>query len=367
MMQRLIRGRFLYVLLGLLTFLLYVWVRPVVRVGSFEVAHRSESTSVPLSTAQQAGPTGAERVVDSLDWWPQELDRAAFQELATQQPHLAVLLKMLAMCGLGLGAAGLVLSLRAIRTGGLRAVWHFTSRRLPSWSFGELGRITFLLVILAALVPFLYLAASSWESGAPDVHLRITVSMIVLDVCAIIVILGFAAGKGRSVWRTLGLSGRTLARSIGVGLRGYVTMFPWLFLTLFLVAAVARALGIQPPMEPIQELVFEERRPLVLGLTVLLACVIGPVAEECFFRGVVYPAIRRRTSWVAATLISGALFALLHANPVGFLSILLLGCLLANLYERTGSLAAPLAVHVLHNTLLISTALVFRQVVEFQK
>ena len=60
-------------------------------------------------------------------------------------------------------------------------------------------------------------------------------------------------------------------------------------------------------------------------------------------------------------LISGALFALVHSNAVGFLPIMVLGCLLAHLYERTGSLASPLAIHVLHNTFLMSTALVFRQ------
>jgi membrane protease YdiL (CAAX protease family) len=60
-------------------------------------------------------------------------------------------------------------------------------------------------------------------------------------------------------------------------------------------------------------------------------------------------------------LMSGAAFSCIHTNPVGFLPIMVLGCLLANLYERTGSLASPLAVHILHNSLLMSLALVLRQ------
>ena len=39
-----------------------------------------------------------------------------------------------------------------------------------------------------------------------------------------------------------------------------------------------------------------------------------------------------------------------------------LGCLLAYLYERTGTIVSPLAVHVLHNTFLMSLAMAFRSV-----
>ena len=96
------------------------------------------------------------------------------------------------------------------------------------------------------------------------------------------------------------------------------------------------------------------------GFAVLLACIVGPVAEELFFRGVVYAAVRRRTHWMVATLVSAGLFSALHTNPIGFLPIMLLGCLLANLYERTGSLAGPLAVHIAHNSFLLVSALVIR-------
>ena len=57
---------------------------------------------------------------------------------------------------------------------------------------------------------------------------------------------------------------------------------------------------------------------------------------------------------------TAAIFALVHTNVVGFLPIFLLGYLLADVYDRTGSLAAPLAVHIAHNTYLMSIALVMR-------
>ena len=108
-------------------------------------------------------------------------------------------------------------------------------------------------------------------------------------------------------------------------------------------------------------LLFLEQRPLVLGLTLVLACLVGPIAEEIFFRGVLYAALRTRTSRFWAMAASGSLFAVVHTNPVGFLPILLLGCVLADLYERTGSLLASITVHIMHNTLLISLGLTVKQ------
>jgi membrane protease YdiL (CAAX protease family) len=78
------------------------------------------------------------------------------------------------------------------------------------------------------------------------------------------------------------------------------------------------------------------------------------VAEEILFRGVVYPSLRRHIPMLAAMIASGSLFALIHGNWLGVLPITLLGVLLAYLYERTGSLLAPIAVHIFHNIFLIS-------------
>ena len=343
MMQRLLCGRWLYLVLGLVTVFLYARAIP------------------PKLSAPHTTPSAAQ-TEESLEWWPKTLDRAALARLAAQQPPMAMTLTVLSMFAVGMSAGGLMLGLWALWTGRIRAVWRFPSRRIPSWSFGELGRILALTLVIASLLPFVRLAIAFYRLDvSPDTHLWIPLSMLVLDGFVILAILAFASGKRQHAWKSLGLSSRNLSTALAVGFRGYLAVFPWIFLLLFLVVHVTRSLGLKPPIEPIQELLFRERRPGVLGLTVLLACVIGPIAEELFFRGVVYAAIRQRMSRTAAMLISGATFAFVHANPVGFLPIMALGCLLANLYERTGSLASPLAVHILHNSFLMSLALLVRQ------
>ena len=73
-----------------------------------------------------------------------------------------------------------------------------------------------------------------------------------------------------------------------------------------------------------------------------------------------YPALRARMPRWRAMALSGGFFAAIHTNLLGFLPIMLLGCLLAYIYERSGSLAGSIAVHVVHNSLLMSAAIIFR-------
>ena len=345
MIHRLLRGWLPYVFFGVFIFSLY-W--RAVQVGS------------PRSFEMPEPPHATE----TSEWWPQGVDPMAMAQRVLQHPRLALLLSGLTFFIVGMALGGCWMMLWACWTGRIRSLWRFTSRRLPRWSFGELTRITLLILMVACLMPFVRVALLYYQpTWQLDTHLWVAVSMLLLDTCLILTVLVFAADKGRrrSPWHALGFSSRRAAPAIGMGLRGYLSVFPWLFLLLFLVAQVARAFGWEPPVEPIHELIFEEHRPMVLLLTSVLACAVGPIAEELFFRGVVYTALRQRLSRLVAILISGVIFALIHANPMGFLPIMVLGCLLAYLYERTGSLASPLAIHIVHNTFLMILAMAFRR------
>jgi membrane protease YdiL (CAAX protease family) len=78
----------------------------------------------------------------------------------------------------------------------------------------------------------------------------------------------------------------------------------------------------------------------------LSIAVIGPIAEEVVFRGVLLPLWTRRWGFRAGILGTSALFGVLHANVVGSL---VFGIVMAVLYLRTGSLLVPVAVHMLFN------------------
>lgn len=95
-------------------------------------------------------------------------------------------------------------------------------------------------------------------------------------------------------------------------------------------------------------------------LVVLAVVIVGPLAEEVFFRGVVFNAWLREAGRRWAFIGSSALFAVIHLSLVTLLPIFLLGLALAWVYHRTGSLLAPMAMHVTVNGISVAVALLVR-------
>jgi len=77
--------------------------------------------------------------------------------------------------------------------------------------------------------------------------------------------------------------------------------------------------------------------------------VIGPVAEEFIFRGVLYPFFKQRSHPILAWFLVSFLFALVHWDLVAFSPLFLLALILTWLYELTDNLLAPIAAHALFN------------------
>jgi len=96
-----------------------------------------------------------------------------------------------------------------------------------------------------------------------------------------------------------------------------------------------------------------------LGLAPLaVLCLIGPFAEEIFFRGLCYTVIRAHTGvWVSVAL-TAFLFGTSHFLSTLALGVVLVplvgGVILALLYELTGNLFAPFTLHALANFILFS-------------
>jgi membrane protease YdiL (CAAX protease family) len=82
--------------------------------------------------------------------------------------------------------------------------------------------------------------------------------------------------------------------------------------------------------------------------------VLVPLAEESFFRGVAYRAIRERGYPKTALIVSSVLFGLIHFNLAVFIPLTLFAVALALLYEKTGALLAPVAAHSIFNAINFS-------------
>lgn len=336
----------LYVGLGAIALILYGW---------------------PLMTAltrlpQQAAPAQVETEIPP-SFLTQELDLAEVTPIIQRKPMLGWLLLWWTVLILGFTIAGVWFMAQAVWQGKLAGVFRYRPRLRRFWSLREVGRIVVLLAVVVGLLPFAFLSFITWGwAGLADPNVRALLSTMIFDGMLVLVVWTFATAKAPSPAVVLGMSAARRTHPFGTALIGYVALFPWVFGLLWLIARTSQRLGIQPPIEPIHQLLFLDHRLWVLALTVFLACVAGPVVEELFFRGILFVAVRRHASRVVAMLVSGSLFAAMHTNVMGFLPILLLGCLLADLYERTGSLFGPIMVHILHNTLLIGIGLTMKAI-----
>ncbi len=94
-------------------------------------------------------------------------------------------------------------------------------------------------------------------------------------------------------------------------------------------------------------------RPIDAYLLVAFAVALGPLMEEVFFRGFLYPVISRRTGPVPAILITALLFGAIHSPQYGYswavLIIVLVGVVLTTIRALTKSVASSFLAHVGYN------------------
>jgi membrane protease YdiL (CAAX protease family) len=135
---------------------------------------------------------------------------------------------------------------------------------------------------------------------------------------------------------------------------------PLLVLTGMLIITVvyvqaAEAMGLQE-LEP-PDLPFDEYSLTAKIITGALIIGIGPLAEEVFFRGFVFPGLANRFGVPMGMISSAALFSLAHGDVALFVPTFIAGILLAWLYLRTGSLVSPFIAHAAQNAIAFSVTI----------
>lgn len=84
-------------------------------------------------------------------------------------------------------------------------------------------------------------------------------------------------------------------------------------------------------------------------LLMLMAVIVAPVVEELIFRGCIYRFLKSQINRFSAQLVSGTVFAVLHANVLSFVPLVVVGIVLARVYEKTGSMAVAIWFHAFFN------------------
>jgi membrane protease YdiL (CAAX protease family) len=163
----------------------------------------------------------------------------------------------------------------------------------------------------------------------------------------------FSVRKYRLNWSALGFRrpdrGGVLF-TIGLIFAAYAVVFAW--------GAILALLGVETDTD-LPEQTYEDLRPIIA--LVVLSIFLAPIAEETFFRGFVFGALRPRWGWVLAAIASAALFSLAHVGNTGYLpvlpSIVGIGVVFAWGYHWSGSIYPPMFAHFAFNTLSVILAI----------
>ena len=132
-------------------------------------------------------------------------------------------------------------------------------------------------------------------------------------------------------WNTLGIGCGLLVAS---------------YFVIILHNALLYLLGVNPQGEAIMELFAQLDSPVWFFI---VGAIFAPLVEEIFFRGFLFQGFRQRYGWVTAMLLSSAIFAVAHLDPVALIPTFVLGCLLAFVFQRSNSLWPGIILHFLVN------------------
>lgn len=287
-----------------------------------------------------------------------------FQEKLDEHPELSGLIQafiLLFTFFFGVGVALDVMDLRRwfVKKEFVSAAHH---RLLAvNWNVADIVKVVILffswaipLNLALAFLKFIF-------SKNFDTSLAMLIHTLVMDAISIMIIVSVIRKKGAG-FKDLGFTQFLIhrlvpfAREIWLGIRTYLAIFPVLLGILFLLIFVASFFTYEPPPHPLAEMLMEKKViPMwLVVLSVLVACVFGPVVEEIFFRGFFYPALKKYWGLGWASVVTAGFFAMVHENVFAFFPIFFLGIVLCYLYEQRRDLASCISLHMLHNTVFIA-------------
>jgi uncharacterized protein len=115
-------------------------------------------------------------------------------------------------------------------------------------------------------------------------------------------------------------------------------------------SVLMNAVGVKLDDDLPQQLGADKSTAALVAVAVLV-CVVAPLAEEFFFRGFFFTALRGALGLWPAAVITGLVFGLIHFKLEFLAPLAVLGFALCLLYAHTGSLLPCIALHALNNSL----------------
>lgn len=237
----------------------------------------------------------------------------------------------------------------------LPTVFRSFGRGLKSRAGGYVGNLPLGLGLCVFLLAYLasngfgevlnQLISGAWagENARPVMLSPVVFAMVDLTarILPALVALGFLFRSGRHALGRLGLNARP-ELGLVLGTFALITLIDQL---------LRRTIGESVVQDPTGGLSSMDSGPLGLMLAFTSACIAAPVAEEILYRGVLFRSLANRLRVPAATLLSAAVFAVVHFyNAYGLISVGILGAACALCFASSGRLVTAIVLHSLYNT-----------------
>ena len=202
------------------------------------------------------------------------------------------------------------------------------------------------------------MAAPTWAADPARLAPLVIAVVYVSIIITLLAVMGRTSGQRRSLLSIRRPDRRSMAIGVGAWAAAYVAA----------VAAYA-------VLDPITGIGVEDLRRLLMSvgadngrlheasaaLVVIILVrmlVLSPIAEELIFRGALYTWLRTRLPAWATILITALGFALVHQSPLFLPLALLVGLAAGWIWEKTGTVVVPMAVHALQSGAIVVLSLV---------
>lgn len=221
----------------------------------------------------------------------------------------------------------------------------------PPWTWRDLGAVILLIIIGTAFV-FLTLRVLVLISGATlEAGMASPVGYIgSAAIYGILILAIYLVVVRRTGWAALGIRRAPWQAYIATPLYLLGALIGMAFINIVIIRLSGSTFE-NPQVEALTG--GQPFTPQTLALLLVLIAGLVPIAEELFFRGLLYPLLRYQWGADAAIVVSALIFAVAHFIPLLIPALFFVGLFLGLLREKSGSLLPCILFHAMQNGIVL--------------
>lgn len=197
---------------------------------------------------------------------------------------------------------------------------------------------------------FLLMAIPSFTGPPGRIDIKAIDSALALYTSIVLFVVGFLVFRNVNPIEAFGLRWPSWRRGIWVVPAALALLLPAIYAAQW---AGYSLCGSETGPQPIVSFLIEHQSFRDRLSVVLIAVVAAPLTEELVFRGCLYGVLRQFAGRIVAIAATSLLFALIHGHFPSLAGLVILAVGLSLVYEKTGSLWAPVLLHASFNGLSI--------------